>query len=103
MYPQVLRKLADIIARGLMIMFERPWRSEEVPEDCKKANVTLVFKKGKPCLTCLIAFYGETATSIDEGKVVDIVYFSFSKAFSTDSHNILIAKLRNCGLDSDMD
>lgn len=33
MDPQVLRELADIIARGLMIMFERPWSSGEVPED----------------------------------------------------------------------
>lgn len=34
-----------------------------------------------------------------EGKAVDIVYLDFSKAFGTVSHNILIGKLRKCGLD----
>lgn len=28
-----------------MIVFERSWKSEEVPEDWKKANVTSVFKR----------------------------------------------------------
>lgn len=37
----------DIIARPLTIIFERLWRSGEVPEDWKKANVTPVFKKGE--------------------------------------------------------
>ncbi|GAB0206526.1 hypothetical protein GRJ2_003118200 [Grus japonensis] len=47
MHPRVLRELADVIARPLSIIFERSWRTGEVPEDWRKANVTLVFKKGK--------------------------------------------------------
>ncbi|KFV82338.1 RNA-directed DNA polymerase from mobile element jockey, partial [Struthio camelus australis] len=47
MHPQVLRELADVIARPLSIIFERSWRSGEVPEDWKKASVTPVFQKGK--------------------------------------------------------
>lgn len=57
------------------------------------------FTKGKSCLTNLIAFYDETTTWMDEGRAVDIVYLDFSKAFNTVPHNILIGKLRKCGLD----
>ncbi|GAB0186019.1 mitochondrial enolase superfamily member 1 [Grus japonensis] len=46
-HPQVLRELADVISVSLSIIFERSWRTGEVPEDWRKANVTLVFKKGK--------------------------------------------------------
>jgi len=47
MHPQVLRELADVIAEPLSIVFERSWRTGEVPEDWRKANVTPVFKKRK--------------------------------------------------------
>ncbi|GAB0209939.1 mitochondrial enolase superfamily member 1 [Grus japonensis] len=47
MHPRVLRELADVIAKPLSIIFERSWRRGEVPEDGRKANVTLVFEKGK--------------------------------------------------------
>ena len=43
----MLRELADVIAEPLAIIFERSWRTGEVPKDSRKANVTPVFKKGK--------------------------------------------------------
>jgi len=47
MHPRVLGELVDIIAEPLSIIFESSWRTGEVPEDWRKANVTPVFKKGK--------------------------------------------------------
>ncbi|KGL85593.1 RNA-directed DNA polymerase from mobile element jockey, partial [Tinamus guttatus] len=47
MHPRLLRELAEVIAKPLSIIFERSWRTGEVPEDWKKANVTPVFKNGK--------------------------------------------------------
>jgi len=144
----VLRELADVIAEPLSIIFERSWRTGEVPEDWRKANVTPIFKKGKkedpgnyrpvsltsilgkvmeqlileviikqvkekkvirssqrgftkgkPCLTNLIAFYDGMTGWVDEGRAMDVVYLEFSTAFNTVSYNILLGKLRKCGLD----
>jgi len=148
MHPRVLRELADVIAEPLSIIFERSWRTREVPEDWRKANVTPVFKKGKKedpgnyrpvsltsiprkvveqlileviikqveekrdirssqhgftkrksCLTNLIAFYDGMTGWVDEERVTDVVYLDFSKTFDTVSHNVLLGKLRKCGLD----
>ncbi|PKU33650.1 rna-directed dna polymerase from mobile element jockey-like [Limosa lapponica baueri] len=47
----------------------------------------------------MIAFYDGMTGRVDEGRTVDVVYLDFSKAFDTVSHNILVGKLRKCGLD----
>jgi len=148
MHPRVLRELADVIAEPLSIIFERSWRTAEVPEDWRKANVTRIFKKGKKedpgnyrpvsltsipgkvmeqlilevimnqveennvirssedgftkeksCLTNLTAFYDGMTGWVDEGRAVGVVYLDFSKAFNTVSHDILLGKLRKCGLE----
>ncbi|PKU45921.1 rna-directed dna polymerase from mobile element jockey-like [Limosa lapponica baueri] len=46
MHPQLLRKLSDVIARPLSVIIKGSWRLGEVPEDCRKTNVTPIFKKG---------------------------------------------------------
>ncbi|CAM5111046.1 unnamed protein product [Natator depressus] len=47
LHPRVLKELADVIAEPLAFIFENSWRSGEVPDDWKKANVVPIFKKGK--------------------------------------------------------
>ena len=42
---RVLRELADIV-RPLSIIFGKLWRSGDIPEDWKAANVTPIYKKG---------------------------------------------------------
>lgn len=63
------------------------------------ANSQLGFIKRKSYLTNLGAFYKEKAGLVHNWRTVDFVYFNFSKAFDTISHNIPIHKLMKYKLD----
>lgn len=43
----MIRELADIIARPLLIIFELSWTLGEMPKNWRKPNVTPIFNKGK--------------------------------------------------------
>lgn len=47
MHPHLLREVADVTARSILIIFDQSWQLEEVPEDWGKAIVTSIFKKDK--------------------------------------------------------
>lgn len=44
---QVQREWAEVTAKLFFIIWERSWKTGDVPEDCRKVNNTLVFRKGK--------------------------------------------------------
>lgn len=43
---RMLKELADVFMRPLSIIFEKLWRSEDIPENWKKVKVTPIYKKG---------------------------------------------------------
>ena len=47
LHPRVLRKLEDVVAKPLSIIFQQSWLTRGVMVDWKLANVTPIFKKGR--------------------------------------------------------
>ncbi|KAF7248208.1 hypothetical protein EYD10_06075 [Varanus komodoensis] len=47
LHPSVIKQLAEELSEPLCIIFEKSWRTGEVPDDWRKANIVPIFKKGK--------------------------------------------------------
>ena len=52
--------------------------------------------------TMLLKFYEYVTDRVDQGLIVDAVFFDFSKAFDVIPHNTLMSRLQSCGISGDV-
>jgi len=72
--------------------------SKQVEEKKVIRSIQRGFIKGKSCLPNVGAFYDVVSSWVDE-RAVDVVYLDLSKTYDAVFPNILIDKLRECGID----
>jgi len=46
-HPRVLRELAEELAKPLSVIYQQSWLIGEVPDDCRIANITAIYKGQK--------------------------------------------------------
>ena len=68
-----------------------------VTED-KISNSQHGFVAGKSTDTALIKFYDFVTKYVDQGQVVDAIFFDFEKAFDSVPHNLLLSRLHSIGI-----
>ena len=56
------------------------------------------FRKGRSCLTQLLAHYDNIVRNLNMGLETDVIYLDFSKAFDKVDHNLLLKKIRFYGV-----
>ena len=56
------------------------------------------FRKGRSCLTNLLKHIDDVIQSILNGNEHDVIYVDFAKAFDKVDHEILLQKLKICGI-----
>ena len=60
------------------------------------------FVNGRSTVTQLLNYLDRAADAIAEGKVVDVIYFDFAKAFDTVPHRRLLKKLEGYGVKNEV-
>ena len=56
------------------------------------------FRKGRSCLSQLLAHHDRLITSLETNTDVDVIYLDFAKAFDKVDHGVLLHKLRALGI-----
>ena len=60
------------------------------------------FRSGRSTMDQLLLVYDHVSKCVDEGGVIDVILFDFSKAFDVVVHSILISKLKCIGVDGNI-
>ena len=60
------------------------------------------FRAGRSTMDQMILVYNDITLWLDQGCAVDLVLFDFSKAFDVVSHHILLEKLQELGINTDL-
>lgn len=56
------------------------------------------FRAGRSTMDQLLLVYSDVSRRVDEGGVMDVILFDYSKAFDVVCHDILLAKLHHLGI-----
>ena len=57
------------------------------------------FRSGRSTTDQLLLVYERVSELVDNGEIVDVIYFDYSKVFDIVNHVILLTKLRGIGID----
>ena len=65
-------------------------------------NEQFGFREGRSTADQMLLVYDSIAKWYDEGSVIDLMLFDFSKAFDVVSHSILLTKLKHLGIEDNL-
>nr|XP_047141153.1 uncharacterized protein LOC124816149 [Hydra vulgaris] len=107
-HPFVLKECVNAFSNPLTLLFNKSIYEGVVHISWKTPNITPLFKngsrnkhgftKGKSCKTNLLEYMDIVTTCVANGKLFDILYTDFKKAFDKVSHRWLALKLEIYGI-----